>query len=1349
MLIGITSTSYANSRTYKLSVSDINDVNFETTYRTVLSYDTPNVNEYGNYSLLLDSEWEYSRFEDPAGYVQSFNRYGSVFNIEFKRRDTANRIHGQITIYFYAKPSDDVTIHKYYWLTIDYTYKALTKVDGGKIEGPDKNHEVGERPSKIVSVYDAIPLTGTAITYSWEKSKDNNNWTVIENASHKDLFNPDAIGYTSDYYRRKATDSAGNSGYSNTVEILPMFNAGEIGINYTDSSSNITLINVKSPNSSGATIDWQSSTDLDEWTSIGGTSTSRTITKPTTTTYYRRSATSQAEDGNGEPVVCYSNITCYTTANPAYVQTQTYYTSSLAVNDKAYYDGLGRPVQQVSVGAAPSGNDIIATTAYDNKGREFKQLLPFSYDNNGDFAHNAAYKSNTFNGDNYASSVTTFDNSPLDRTVRSYKPGEVYQSDDAQHYVEHNYSLNVANEVKRILVNSAGDILVSGNYTAESLYKNTITDEDGIQITTFTDSEGKTILERRLVATNSYADTYYVYDVKNRLRWVITPKGSDLLTNGTTYSITDTLAKDHCYIYQYDNEDRITERRLPGCESSYYSYDSYGRLITYRDGKLNNLGIHQNYSYDALNRISRVSYLSDSSTEEYVQHTSHYDDYNALPATLTFNAVSGVVSSTDKLSSIKGKLAYEQIYEVYDAESTATPKVLTRAYYYDKRDRVIQTVAQYPDGISCRTSVKYDYVGNPLITLEQYNYDGQTLTIRTECTFDERSRQLTEQTSIDGAVVSNATFSYDELGRMKRLELGDNVTINTSYNLQGWIDAISSVSSSSEDGLVLSEDIFTERLSYYAPVDANSTPRYSGKISEQRWAHGSIMNGFKGFAYTYDSMGRLTDARTFMSSTSQNQSLIGTTREQITYDKNSNVVRLSDTKGISTSTRNYAVQGNQVVQMIVNGNIMGHPTYDERGNMTQNVEAGLEISYNLCNLPKQITAEDGTLVNYTYFADGTKFKAVDATGNGFVYTGSLRWSVENGALVPESIAITGGRAVFADNSWATNYYITDHLGSVRAVTDAEGEVLGTSDYMPYGSEISSRSNTTTDYRFTGKERQSMVNNSIYDSFARFQNTYGRFMSIDPKAESFYHISPYTYCAGDPVNLVDPDGKYIVVYDNRIRYDWQKHNGSWGLYDYDGNKYSGSNKFINQVGSALNEIMASGETGYNLIETLSNHREVFQIYNLNDVRSDKYTETCFSNTHIVWNIDTPEAVPTTDGPSSNAVINLGHELAHAQYKYVLKKEEDIEWFSVRTWDSKKQQIVNKSISISEIHTTHVENILRAKMGLPLRTHYAKDEYGYGTGNPIIQPGTRASIYYDSYGKTSYVELEEDIPPFIYK
>ena len=401
---------------------------------------------------------------------------------------------------------------------------------------------------------------------------------------------------------------------------------------------------------------------------------------------------------------------------------------------------------------------------------------------------------------------------------------------------------------------------------------------------------------------------------------------------------------------------------------------------------------------------------------------------------------------------------------------------------------------------------------------------------------------------------------------------------------------------------------------------------------------------------------------------------------------------------------------------------------------------GLQFSYNLCNLPTQITAEDGTLVKYSYFADGTKFKAVNATGNGFAYTGSLRWSIQGGEIAPESIAITGGRALYDDieELWSANYYICDHLGSVRVVTDAEGNKLDTYDYMPYGRELIADTDNITDYRFTGKEKQTAFGESnIYDSFARFQNTTGRFMSIDPKAENFYHISPYTYCAGDPVNLVDPDGEYIIIFDNDIRYDWQKNNGRWGLYDYDGNKYSGSNKFINQVGSALNELMASGETGYNLIETLSNLQAIIRIYNLYDVQDRGYNGTCHVNGDIVWDADNPESVPTTKEPQSNAIINLGHELAHVKYRFENGPEGD--WF---------HDDLEKPVPISEIYTTHYENKIRAEMGQPLRTHYAKDENGYGIGYPIIHPRKRASIYYDAFGYTTYEELSKNILPFIY-
>ena len=40
------------------------------------------------------------------------------------------------------------------------------------------------------------------------------------------------------------------------------------------------------------------------------------------------------------------------------------------------------------------------------------------------------------------------------------------------------------------------------------------------------------------------------------------------------------------------------------------------------------------------------------------------------------------------------------------------------------------------------------------------------------------------------------------------------------------------------------------------------------------------------------------------------------------------------------------------------------------------------------------------------------------------------------------------------------------------------------------------------------------------------DTGGRFLSIDPMAEKFYHLSPYAYCAGDPVNHLDQDGRIL-------------------------------------------------------------------------------------------------------------------------------------------------------------------------------------------------------------------------------
>ncbi len=44
-----------------------------------------------------------------------------------------------------------------------------------------------------------------------------------------------------------------------------------------------------------------------------------------------------------------------------------------------------------------------------------------------------------------------------------------------------------------------------------------------------------------------------------------------------------------------------------------------------------------------------------------------------------------------------------------------------------------------------------------------------------------------------------------------------------------------------------------------------------------------------------------------------------------------------------------------------------------------------------------------------------------------------------------------------------------------------------------------------------------------------------FISVDPHAEKYYSISPYAYCKGNPVNIIDRDGKdaTIIIKDGKI------------------------------------------------------------------------------------------------------------------------------------------------------------------------------------------------------------------------
>ena len=218
------------------------------------------------------------------------------------------------------------------------------------------------------------------------------------------------------------------------------------------------------------------------------------------------------------------------------------------------------------------------------------------------------------------------------------------------------------------------------------------------------------------------------------------------------------------------------------------------------------------------------------------------------------------------------------------------------------------------------------------------------------------------------------------------------------------------------------------------------------------------------------------------------------------------------------------------------GNRRSSYSYDDNGNVTSDATNSLQSSYNLINLPAQIKSGSTVKANYSYLSDGTKTKALNASSVGYDYAGSFTYShASNGAKTLESVAFGGGRIRKSGSTYAVDYHITDHLGSVRAIVNASGTVVEQNDYYPFGTR---HPNGLTQlaanrWRFGGKEEQDTAFGIAYSDFgARLYDRSAAWTAIDPMAENYYSVSPYVYCDNSPIIYVDPQGADIYRYDDQ-------------------------------------------------------------------------------------------------------------------------------------------------------------------------------------------------------------------------
>ena len=367
----------------------------------------------------------------------------------------------------------------------------------------------------------------------------------------------------------------------------------------------------------------------------------------------------------------------------------------------------------------------------------------------------------------------------------------------------------------------------------------------------------------------------------------------------------------------------------------------------------------------------------------------------------------------------------------------------------------------------------------------------------------------------------------------------------------------------------------SEEISYNA---SQGVPCYNGNISSIAWrSEEDDTDGIsKGYRFAYDSMNRMTDARY-----GEGENLTGNLNrydEQVTsFDKNGNILGLRRCGAIGPE--NFGVidslylsyQGNHLLNVTdyAKNDVYGSSTnfrdgirssaeyaYDLNGNLIQDLNKGIaRIRYNCLNLPSAIEFTDGRTISYLYSADGTKLEAIHAMGDSVTTTDYCGKAIyENGSL--DKILLDGeGFVSFADDvSYSYHFFLKDYLGNVRVVYNEDREAEEVNHYYPFGGILASSTGSVQPYKYNGKELDRKGGLDWYDYGARmYDPVLGRWHVVDPSSEKYYGVSPYNYCANNPVKYIDPDGK-----------DWYKVQNEEGIWKYSYSADIHSQKDLNKV-----------------------------------------------------------------------------------------------------------------------------------------------------------------------------------------